>query len=350
MPQKLVQPGSEQLVSEQQVSEQQVSEKRGSSQPSVAQQEFLAHWRAWQPWFDRLLANTLRGSLKSDVSSAPLDKLVEAIVYSSLAGGKRLRALLVYLVADCCSANMDTFAELPGELSGENDLIHRAALSIEMVHCYSLIHDDLPSMDDDDMRRGQPTCHIAYGEAMAILAGDGLHSLAFELLSDGDVGQAKEQLALINSLSRAAGTLGMVGGQAIDLASENVQLNELELTNLHRLKTGRVIEAAVELGAISAGANSATRELLDRYAKAIGLAFQIRDDIIDITSSSEQLGKPQGADQGSNKSTFPSLLGLEEARERAEQLYSEAIHALDSFDEEANLLRGLAEFFVRREH
>lgn len=313
------------------------------------QQNFQDYWQAWLPKFDQLLANTLRKSLANQYNNDALDQLIEAMLYSNLAGGKRMRALLVFLVADCCN----------GKVRSNNDflapdqyppLVQRAALAIEIIHCYSLIHDDLPSMDDDDLRRGKATCHIAFNESIAILAGDALQSLAFGLLSDPDIEKPKQQLALINCLASAAGALGMVGGQAIDLGSENLSLTIDELTQLHRLKTGKLIEAATSMGVICAAAEDHSHAALSLYGDHIGLAFQVRDDIIDIISSSEELGKPQGADQDANKSTFPALLGLEGAKEKTEELYQNASKALTSFGPEANILRGLAEFFIQRPH
>ena len=308
---------------------------------------FQSRWQVWLPSFDKLLARTLSDAFQNNIESEALDQLLEAVSYSSLAGGKRMRALLVYLVADACS---EEFSSSAPDFDTYPQIVHAAALAIEMMHCYSLIHDDLPAMDNDDLRRGQPTCHIKYGEALAILAGDGLQSLAFETISNPELGEPSRQLALVHDLSSAAGVLGMVGGQAIDLSAENQQLVEKQLSTLHHLKTGRLIEAAVSMGANCVGASPARRQDLARYASAIGLAFQVRDDIIDITSSSEKLGKPQGADQNASKSTYPSLLGLDGAREKAEALYDEALDALAAFGDRAQILKGLAEFFVRREH
>lgn len=311
------------------------------------QQNFQDYWQTWLPQFNQLLANTLRESLANQYNNNALNQLIEAILYSNLAGGKRMRALLVFLVADCCKgktrSNNDFLAPDQYPL-----LVQRAALAIEIIHCYSLIHDDLPAMDNDDLRRGKATCHIAFNESIAILAGDALQSLAFDLLSDPTIEKPKQQLALINCLASAAGALGMVGGQAIDLDSENLSLTIDELTQLHRLKTGKLIEAATSMGAICAAAEDHSHAALNQYSGNIGLAFQVRDDIIDIISSSEELGKPQGADQHANKSTFPALLGIESAKEKTQQLYQNAYKALASFGPEANILRGLAEFFIQR--
>jgi len=325
------------------------------------QDYFQSYWQAWLPQFDQLLANTLRSSLANQYSNKAVDQLIEAMLYSSLAGGKRMRGLLVFLVADCCNGVSPSTQKLqsPDKYA---PLVQKAALAAEIIHCYSLIHDDLPSMDNDDLRRGKATCHIVYGDAIAILAGDALQSLAFDLLSSTDLEQptqraaqqtapqAIQQLALINCLANAAGALGMVGGQAVDLRAENSSPNLDQLTQLHRLKTGKLIEAATSMGAICASASAESSQALSQYAHNIGLAFQVRDDIIDITSSSEQLGKTQGADQEANKSTFPALLGLDGAKEQAEDLFKNALLALSSFGEEANALRGMAEFFIQRPH
>lgn len=316
--------------------------------------DFHSHWQQWLPSFEQRLDITLQAKLAADIDSAGLKQLSEAMRYSSLAGGKRMRALLVYLVSDCCSKQSelnlsDRDHSLNDSKHTREALVERAAIAIELIHAYSLIHDDLPAMDDDDLRRGQPTCHIKYGEAVAILSGDALQALAFECLSEPlSTETIATQLALVSSLASASGALGMVGGQAIDLDSENKQLQLDELSTLHRLKTGKLIQAAVMMGAQCFGAsNSQVASMMD-YGENIGLAFQVRDDIIDITSSSEQLGKPQGTDIEANKSTYPSLLGMQGASQKANEYYQNAIAALEQFGPEADLLRGLASFFVHR--
>jgi geranylgeranyl pyrophosphate synthase len=268
-----------------------------------------------------------------------LGHLFEAIRYSLLNGGKRVRPLLVY--ASALAINR-AFAN--------DDGLDQVATAVECIHAYSLIHDDLPAMDDDDLRRGHATCHIAFTEATAILAGDALQCLAFELLANVPDLPAERQLAMVRALAAAAGPRGMVGGQAIDLASvqQSPTLETLEI--MHQLKTGALLRAAIKLGAIYAGANNEQLQRLDRYGRAIGLAFQVQDDILDLESSTEVLGKTQGADAARNKPTYPSLLGTESAREYAQELYEQALTALATFDDSADGLRELAAFIVQRHY
>lgn len=318
---------------------------------------FQKHWQQWLPLFESQFQRYLELALSNKISASGLTRLHDAMRYSSLAGGKRLRALLIYLVYHCCarSRQSDTADLTDGlNLAQINDLamlrpVDQAALSIELIHTYSLIHDDLPALDDDKLRRGKATCHIEYDEATAILAGDALHSLAFECLSIKTDTTPGLQLELINLLAQASGALGMVGGQAIDIASENLRIDLEQLTTLHRLKTGKLILTAVKMGASVAAADEQQRQALDRYGANIGLAFQVQDDIIDITSSSEQLGKTQGSDQNADKSTFPLLLGLEGATQKAMHYYQDALDSLSIFGAEADALRGLANFFVQRD-
>ena len=228
-------------------------------------------------------------------------------------------------------------------------MLDDCACALEMIHAYSLVHDDLPAMDDDDLRRGKPTCHIAYDEATAILVGDGLQSRAFELLADLDL-PAERNLAMVKLLAAASGPRGMVGGQAIDLANVNRQLDLSTLQTMHQLKTGALIRAAVGLGALAGGASAAQRQQLDDYGRAIGLAFQVQDDILDIESNTEVLGKTQGADQSLNKPTFPALLGMDGAKRLARELHDDAISALGGFGSTAEPLRQLAAYIIEREH
>jgi geranylgeranyl pyrophosphate synthase len=266
------------------------------------------------------------------------DRLVEAMKYSVFNGGKRIRPLLSYASAlaldECCP------------------LTDSAAAAVECIHAYSLIHDDLPAMDDDDLRRGQPTCHIAFDEATAILAGDALQALAFEWLSlDHANTDSRIQLTMLQILANASGDKGMVGGQAIDLAAVDQQLNLEQLSAMHRFKTGALIGASVKLGALSTGmAHESQLAALSDYADAIGLAFQIQDDILDVTADTGVLGKQQGADIALNKPTFVSLLGLEEARKKTDELYTHALNALSRFDYRADYLRHLAAYIVKRDH
>ena len=285
---------------------------------------------------------SLLGSPDTEFAKAPsqlLNRLYDAMGYSLLNGGKRVRPLLVYAAAQAVNRAFANDAQLD-----------RVAAAVECIHAYSLVHDDLPAMDDDDLRRGQATCHIAFDEATAILAGDALQSRAYELLTDIPDLPANRQLAMVRCLAAAAGPRGMVGGQAIDLESvdQQPQLNTLEV--MHQLKTGALLRASTRLGALYAGAVNEQLEQLDRYGLAIGLAFQVQDDILDVESSTEMLGKAQGADQARNKPTYPALMGIDAAREYAQSLYSQAISALEPFDEGADALRELAAFIVKRQH
>ena len=226
-----------------------------------------------------------------------------------------------------------------------------AACAVELIHAYSLVHDDLPAMDDDDLRRGQPTTHIAFDEACAILAGDALQSLAFEVLGSdaGNPADAALRLRMLATLSRAAGPAGMVGGQAIDLAAVGIKIDQQALERMHRHKTGALIEASVVLGAMASGKASAIQlNALQQYAQAIGLAFQVQDDILDVESDTATLGKTQGKDEANDKPTYPALLGLEAAKTYALELRDQALAALRDFDERAEPLRQLAEFIVAR--
>ncbi|HBX54158.1 (2E,6E)-farnesyl diphosphate synthase [Pseudomonas sp. UBA2684] len=266
-----------------------------------------------------------------------LTQLYQAMRYSVINGGKRVRPLLVYAA---CEA-----------LGGEPQRADGAACAVELIHAYSLVHDDLPAMDDDDLRRGQPTTHKAFDEASAILAGDGLQSLAFEVLADArrNPQNAEVRLAMISSLARAAGPAGMVGGQAIDLGSVGMKLNQAALESMHRHKTGALIEASVRLGALaSARADERALKALHNYAQAIGLAFQVQDDILDVESDTATLGKTQGKDQANDKPTYPALLGLDAAKAYALELRDQALHALRPFDSAAEPLRELARYIVER--
>lgn len=280
-----------------------------------------------------------RHSEYADDSGELLSRLFEAMHYSLLNGGKRVRPLLVYAAAQAINR---AFAN--------DDGLDNVAAAVECIHAYSLIHDDLPVMDDDALRRGQATCHIAFDEATAILAGDALQSLAFELLANVPSLPAERQLAMIRALAAAAGPRGMVGGQAIDLASVERSLTLGTLEIMHQLKTGALLRAAIKLGAVYAGANNEQLQRLDQYGRAIGLAFQVQDDILDLESSTEVLGKTQGADAARNKPTYPALLGIEAARDYAQTLYDQALAAIAPFDDSADGLRELAAFIVQRQH
>ncbi|UNM96275.1 polyprenyl synthetase family protein [Ignatzschineria rhizosphaerae] len=266
---------------------------------------------------------------------APL-RLREAILYSTLNGGKRLRALL-------------TLAS--GELSGaDKSTLYTIATAIECIHAYSLIHDDLPAMDDDDFRRGKPTCHKAFDEATAILAGDALLTYSFELLSQIPTLSAEKKLQLIQLYSTASGTTGMVGGQFIDLESEDKTITLQELETIHRKKTGALIKAAILAGAIAGNTDQDTYDKLSIYADNIGLAFQIKDDILDVTGTKEELGKMPGSDLLQDKSTYISLLGMDSSVEKLNGLTTNAIELLASFGKKAEPLIDLANYIQKRNH
>ena len=268
-------------------------------------------------------------------AAGPASTLFKAMRYSVFNGGKRVRPALCFAAADAVGANSSNTAKV--------------AAAVEMIHAYSLIHDDLPAMDDDDLRRGVATCHIKFDEATAILAGDGLQSLAFKQLTELADLPASINLKLIAILSDLAGCNGMVTGQAIDLASTGKQLSTEELNFMHNHKTGALIEASVVMGALATDqATNDQIEALKQYARAIGLAFQIQDDILDVESSTEELGKSQGSDSANDKATYTSILGLEKARSEAERLYQNSVNALSIFSDSADPLRALAKFIVHR--
>ncbi|QNK02438.1 polyprenyl synthetase family protein [Dyella telluris] len=267
--------------------------------------------------------------------TAPVE-LHQAMRYAVLGGGKRLRPLLVYAAG---------FAL--GEIGPRLDA---PAVAVELIHAYSLVHDDLPAMDDDAMRRGRPTCHIVFGEAMAILAGDALQALAFELLAhelDSGVSPAS-CVEMLRVLGRACGADGMAGGQALDLAAVGRKLTLEELEFMHACKTGALIRAAVQLGGLAAGASPDQLAALDRYAHAVGLAFQVRDDILDVEGESAVLGKTAGKDAAADKPTFPSIIGMEASREHLDRLTGIALDAIAPFGERAAPLAELARYAAAR--
>lgn len=239
-------------------------------------------------------------------------RLQEAMSYSVLGAGKRLRPLLVYATGSGFGADLAN--------------LDPAACAVELIHCYSLVHDDLPAMDDDDLRRGRPTCHKAFDEATAILVGDALETLAFTVLTSHDQPWSNDnRLAAVRTLAEAAGAAGMVGGQMLDIESENHKITLSELENLHRLKTGALIRASVRLGALAGGCDDAQLlTQLDQFAALIGLAFQVQDDLLDVESTTEILGKRAGADEALNKSTYPSLLGIASAKHHLQELYQQS--------------------------
>lgn len=273
-------------------------------------------------------------SLVKEIEGPPV--LKESMLYSLEAGGKRVRPLFV--VAVC-----EMFNQL-------QQSAYTVGAAIEMIHTYSLIHDDLPCMDDDDMRRGKPTNHIVYGEAVAVLAGDALNSLSFGILTNMEDVSPEQRLEIIRMLSDGAGASGMVGGQVLDMEGEKRQLNLAELENVHVNKTGALLRFSIESGAVLCNATKEEREALVEYAHHIGLAFQIQDDILDIEGTSEQLGKTAGKDVESDKSTYPALLTMDGAKQKLEEHYELAIAALDRLTVDSTLLREFAMYIVRRSH
>ena len=264
-------------------------------------------------------------------------KLLEAMRYGLLIGGKRMRPYLAYITGESLSID-------------ESD-IDGIAAALECIHAYSLLHDDLPAMDDDDLRRGKPTCHIAFDEATAILAGDSLQTLAFDILANHSFSQgiSNKRINLIQLLVKASGYQGMCGGQALDLSATNKTISLDELEQLHALKTGALLEASVLMAAeCSHEISQEEKEQLSQFAKLIGLAYQVRDDIIDITSSEEELGKPAGSDIEANKSTYPALLGLQGAQQKADNLYQQALQALHHLPYNTQNLSEFATFIISR--
>tara|TARA_B110000037_G_scaffold28166_1_gene33530 strand:- start:312 stop:1190 length:879 start_codon:yes stop_codon:yes gene_type:complete len=268
-------------------------------------------------------------------AEGPAERLFSAMRYSVFNGGKRVRPLLCFAAADAIGAGTEATATV--------------AASVEMMHAYSLIHDDLPAMDNDNLRRGAPTCHIQFDEATAILAGDALQALSFQTLSTLEGLSADTLVELLRLLSIHSGCSGMAVGQAIDLAATGQSLTLEQLKLMHAHKTGALIEASVVMGAVATGKVSPQQlDALAKFARAIGLAFQIQDDIIDVESSTDQLGKQQGSDVANGKATYTSLMGLDEARKEVARLFDTSNDSLDIFDERADPLRFIASFIVNR--
>jgi len=287
----------------------------------------------WMPAHQQRISLVLQQRLPKQNTIAAA-RLSEAMRYATLNGGKRLRAMLVYATGEAFNADPEA--------------LDAAACAVEMIHAYSLVHDDMPMMDDDDLRRGKPTCHKAYDEATALLVGDALQSLAFESLTDNKL-LAEQQIAMVKYLAHASGVMGMAGGQAIDLASVGKQLDQSELEAMHLLKTGALIKASVMLGVYcSSNYKPADLSHLDQYAAAIGLAFQVQDDVLDVIADTVTLGKQQGADIARNKPTYPALMGLKAAQQKAQALVDEALAALDNIDSQCLAMRALANFVVQR--
>jgi Geranylgeranyl pyrophosphate synthase len=290
-----------------------------------------------------LCVNQANDALRRFIEPLPFQNtpLVEAMHYGALLGGKRLRPFLVYATGKMFGVDQQT--------------LDAPAAAVECIHAYSLMHDDLPAMDDDDLRRGLPTCHIKFGEANAILAGDALQTLAFSILSDAPMTNVsdRDRLAMISELAQASGVAGMCGGQALDLDAEGQQVDLQTLERIHRHKTGALIRAAVRLGALSAGEKGRNAlPLLDKYAQNIGLAFQVQDDILDVVGDTATLGKRQGADQQLGKSTYPALLGLEQARTKARDLIEDARQSLTELAAQSldtTALEALANYIILRD-
>ena len=292
--------------------------------------QFGTELKQVQDRINQFLANQFE---EIDSYNAPLR---DAMKYGLLLGGKRVRPFLVYATGKM--------------LGAETSALDYAAAAIEAIHAYSLIHDDLPAMDNDELRRGQPTCHIAFDEATAILAGDALQAFAFEILTLAPSLSAEQKLQLVKVLAQASGVQGMCLGQSLDLISEHKQVNLAELELIHRNKTGALLTAALKLGFICSPhfKNKELEKQLERYSQAIGLAFQVQDDILDIEGDSAEIGKPVGSDLDLDKSTYPKLLGLEGAKQKAQELYQTALHELDNLPFDTTALRALAEFIVNR--
>ncbi|QOQ70145.1 (2E,6E)-farnesyl diphosphate synthase [Photobacterium damselae] len=279
----------------------------------------LTHWLDAQPFADQTL--------------------LKAMKYGALLGGKRVRPFLTYVTGNMLGVNEEN--------------LDTPAAAIECIHAYSLIHDDLPAMDDDELRRGQPTCHIAFDEATAVLAGDALQTLAFEILAEGtlSIDGESQRIKMIKELAQASGAAGMCMGQALDLDGEGKHLGLTQLEQIHKHKTGALIRCAVRLGALAAGEKGLEiLPQLNTYTEAIGLAFQVQDDILDVISDTETLGKPQGSDIALDKSTYPALLGLEGAQQKAQQLYQEAVQALEAIPYDTTQLEVFARYLIERKN
>lgn len=287
-----------------------------------------------QTRIENALLMRLPDTVNDSVNSSA--QLVNAMRYSTLDGGKRLRALLVYATGEALGSDLD--------------MLDAPASAVEMIHAYSLVHDDMPIMDNDDLRRGRPTCHKKFGDATALLVGDALQSLAFETLCD-DMLLPIQQTQMVKTLAQQSGVSGMAGGQAIDLESVGKTLDIDDLQGMHELKTGALIRASVRLGALSSSQiNETILAKLDIYAFCIGLAFQVQDDVLDVIADTHTLGKTQGADIALNKPTYPALLGLNSAQKKASDLIDNALIELDGLPYNTEILEALAHFVVDRSH
>ncbi|MBC8391348.1 MAG: polyprenyl synthetase family protein [Deltaproteobacteria bacterium] len=281
--------------------------------------------------------NQINEAIRQILQGHPSQRIVEAMTYSVMAGGKRLRPILCMAAAEA--------------VGGDSHDVIPAGCAIEMIHTYSLIHDDLPAMDDDDLRRGKPTCHVAFDEATALLAGDALLTLAFQVLSSLDSNEhfpASKRLEIIHIISVAAGYNGMIEGQMRDMASEGIHLGTEELKELHARKTGALIEASTRSGAVLGGGTPHQIEKLSSYARCIGLAFQVRDDVLNVEGDPAVMGKAVGTDDSRDKNTFPSLIGLEQSKVYAESLVNNALKEINDFDNKADPLRAIAGYIIER--
>ena len=293
----------------------------------------LTNHQKYQKRINDFLAKQLDGLTIND------EKLFEAMRYGLLLGGKRMRPYLAYITGESLNA-------LPADIDA-------IAGALECIHAYSLLHDDLPAMDDDDLRRGNPTCHKAFDEATAILAGDALQTLAFDILANHQFSASvqSKQITLIQQLVTASGYQGMCGGQALDISATNKVIDLPQLETLHSLKTGALLAASVLMAAeCSTQVTLSEKKTLKKYAQLVGLAYQVQDDIIDITSTEEELGKPKGSDLAANKSTYPALMGLQGAKDKAENLFQQALQALASLPYNTQSLAEFATFIVKRSH
>ena len=291
--------------------------------------------------YQHYVVHTVDSFLVDTIEQLPehAPQLKQAMRYALLIGGKRMRPFLLFATGEMLRVQA-------------SDLLGAAA-AIEAVHAYSLIHDDLPAMDDDELRRGHPTCHIKFDEATAILAGDALQTLAFELLCNCKLSAQNhpKRIELVKLLSQAAGYLGMCGGQAMDLAATNQQINQIQLEALHSKKTGALISACVTMAiTLANNVSEQDSQTLQRYAQLIGLAFQVQDDILDVVSDSATLGKPQGSDQALNKSTYPALLGLAQAKAYLNELHQEALQALHTLPYNTHMLESFTDFIIQRKY
>lgn len=290
----------------------------------------------WMQQRQMRIEQSLTQHLTTDPKAATSTKLIDAMRYSTLNGGKRLRALFVYAAGEALGADLK--------------LLDFPASAVEMIHAYSLVHDDMPAMDDDDLRRGKPTCHKAYDEATALLTGDALQSLAFETLCNSPL-TAQQQVNMISTLANHSGVKGMAGGQAIDLESVGQGLSVETLQTMHELKTGALIQASLQMGALAShSVNDNILAQLADYGICVGLAFQVHDDVLDVISDTDTLGKTQGADIALNKPTYPALMGLEAAQQKAAELIDKSLAILEDLPYDTQALADLSQYIVQRRH